>query len=351
MSIIDTSQWGAFLIGDLFEIERPLARVLTGRAEGMIPFVSSGSSNNGVAGYVDALPGEHLDKGNCISVSAIDGASFWQPVDFLGRGGSGASILLLRRNDLNDLVGTFLAGVITASINASYTDLLTGRSLLATQVKLPVTPTGDPDWDVMEQTMREVTVRMATNLDALTALPADTTTGQIDTSQWGEFKVAELFERIERGKCGNVGALPDGETPYVKAGTAGNGYGRLVSDPDGHLTSEGNCVALICDAEVGQNTYQPAPFVGTVNLALGYHSRLNEMTGLFLVSALNQSTGVYGYSYAHKRNTGALQAEMVSLPVTPAGDPDWDAMEQTMRDVMAERKAALDSFQTLVDEV
>ena len=36
-----------------------------------------------------------LDKGNCISVSAIGGFSFYQENDFIGRGGAGSAIKLL----------------------------------------------------------------------------------------------------------------------------------------------------------------------------------------------------------------------------------------------------------------
>lgn len=171
----------------------------------------------------------------------------------------------------------------------------------------------------------------------------------IDTTGWAEFNVIALFDRIERGKGSGAGAFIDGDVPYIAASFANNGYVRDVEDLDGSLTSEGNCIALICNGNggIGRNTYQAEPFVGSSDLQLAYHPRLNQWNGMFLVACLDKSIERYNYSFAWKRNGEAFEAETVFLPVSPAGDPDWDYMEQKMREVMAEREAALDSLQAI----
>ncbi|AWB95360.1 hypothetical protein DCE93_06565 [Agromyces badenianii] len=174
---------------------------------------------------------------------------------------------------------------------------------------------------------------------------------RIDTSAWGEFRVVDFFERMEHGKCGNVGALTDGDLPYIATSTVNNGHARSVEDSDGSLTSEGNCIALICDGNgsIGRNTYQAEPFVGSVKLMLGYHSRLNRWNGLFLVACLDKSVEVFGYSFAWKRSADTLKAETVRLPVTTAGEPDWEFMESVMRATMEEREKALEILFALPD--
>ena len=151
---------------------------------------------------------------------------------------------------------------------------------------------------------------------------------------------------MEHGKCGNVGVLVDGSTPYIATSTVNNGRARDVEDPDGLLTSDGNCVALICDGNgsIGRNTYQAEPFTGSVKLMLGYHSRLNQWNGLFLVACLNKSVDVFGYNFAWKRSAETLKAETVRLPIVSTGDPDWDYMERTMRDTVAHQEAALQAL-------
>lgn len=173
----------------------------------------------------------------------------------------------------------------------------------------------------------------------------------IDTTGWGEFKVVELFERIERGKGSGAGSLLDGDVPYVAASFAGNGYVRGVEDLDGSLTSDGNCIALICNGNggIGRNTYQAEPFVGSSDLQLAYHPRLNAWNGLFLVACLDKSIDRYDYSFAWKRTGEAFESETVILPMTKAGDPDWDFMEQTMRDVMLQQERELDALQRAAD--
>lgn len=169
MSAIDTSSWGEFEIRALFEVSRPAPRAKLGYLDGEVPFVSTSSSNNGVSEWVDAKD-EELEPGECITVNALDGTAFWQPVAFLGRGGAGSSISILRRGGLNKYTGLFLAAAITASCHASYNTMLSGTILRGVVIRLPVTPSGAPDWDYMEQTMRDVMAEREAALDSLQAL-------------------------------------------------------------------------------------------------------------------------------------------------------------------------------------
>lgn len=168
----------------------------------------------------------------------------------------------------------------------------------------------------------------------------------IDTTAWTEFNVLALFDRVERGKGSGAGSLIDGDVPYIAASFANNGYVRDVEDLDGTLTSDGNCIALICNGNggIGRNTYQADPFVGSSDLQLAYHHRLNQWNGMFLVACLDKSIERYNYSFAWKRNGDAFDAETVFLPTTPAGDPDWDLMERTMRRLFAQQEGELDAL-------
>ena len=172
----------------------------------------------------------------------------------------------------------------------------------------------------------------------------------VDISDWGEILVSDLFEHIERGKGSVTGSLMDGDTPYIAASFTNNGYVRDVEDIDGSLTSKGNCVAMIVDGNggLGRNIYQADPFVGSSNLQLGYHHRLNQWNGLFLVTCLNKSFERYNYSFAWKRTGEAFANETVFLPVLTDGSPDWDAMEQTMRSVVDRQKSKLGVVSELV---
>lgn len=102
MGKIDTSKWEPFKIRSLFTVKRPVARSQSKYDDGDVPFVASGNYNNGVLKYLCPKTGEILDKGNCITVSPIDGSAFYQKNDFLGRGGAGSSIIVLYNDSINE---------------------------------------------------------------------------------------------------------------------------------------------------------------------------------------------------------------------------------------------------------
>lgn len=105
MMRLDEREWKTFHISDLFTVKRPAARNKDDYKEGPVPFVASGSVNNGVMKCCQSFDDEKLDAAGCITVSPVDGSAFYQPYDFLGRGGAGSSILMLYRDGLNLYTG------------------------------------------------------------------------------------------------------------------------------------------------------------------------------------------------------------------------------------------------------
>ena len=157
MAKIDTSRWKEFAIGDLFEISRPITRSQAKYSDGNIPFVASGDFNNGVVKYCEPEKDEVLDGKNCITVSPLDGSAFYQPDDFLGRGGAGSAILILRNPNLDEKNGLFLATAIRASLTKyTYSDQLNSQTIASENIKIPVDASGEPDWAYMDEYMSMV---------------------------------------------------------------------------------------------------------------------------------------------------------------------------------------------------
>lgn len=77
-------EWKTFIIGDLFSVKRPIARNKDHYENGNVPFVASGSGNNGVMKCCKPHKNEELDNAGCITVSPVDGSAFYQPYDFFG---------------------------------------------------------------------------------------------------------------------------------------------------------------------------------------------------------------------------------------------------------------------------
>lgn len=171
MEKISCLNWQEFQADALFQIERPNARIQTDYESGDIPFIASGSENNGVQKYCSIRNNESLDKGNCITVSPVDGYAFYQEKDFLGRGGAGSSIIILRNKCLNKYNALFICSVIREICSKwSYNDMGSVKSIASEKIKLPVDSSGNPDFAFMESYIKKMLAKQQKELKVMFAV-------------------------------------------------------------------------------------------------------------------------------------------------------------------------------------
>lgn len=151
-------EWKIFIIGDLFSIKRPIARNKDRYENGNVPFVASGSGNNGVMKCCKPHKNEELDTAGCITVSPVDGSAFYQPYNFLGRGGAGSSILMLYADNINLYNGQFIAKMIANTCACKYTYGHMGNkdSIKRERIMLPVDDNDELDYQFMEDYTKEL---------------------------------------------------------------------------------------------------------------------------------------------------------------------------------------------------
>lgn len=168
----------------------------------------------------------------------------------------------------------------------------------------------------------------------------------VDTSQWGEFVVGELFDcDTTKTFYPNKSELPPGDTPYITRSTYDNGISGYYDDINNEFTIEGNCLTI--GAEGGIAFWQPKPFMAGVKVYTIRHPQLNELTALFIASLLNANSA--NYSYTNARVLAKIKAESIPLPLKPSADPsnydstdiDWTYMETVMSRVTARAKDRL----------
>ena len=156
MTKIDTSKWKEYKIEDLFTLDKPVARSKNDYNEGTTPFVASGNFNNGIECYLSVKNSTDFDAGNCLTVSPVDGSTFYQEKDFLGRGGAGSSILILRNEKLNKFNGLFLSSIIRKVCSKySYNNMGNQKKLKEEIIYLPV-KNDEPDWEYMENYIKKL---------------------------------------------------------------------------------------------------------------------------------------------------------------------------------------------------
>jgi len=185
---IDVSDWKGFVISKLFVIKSPSKRTESEYGEGDVPYISSGKVNNGIKSYLKPKDDEELEKGNCITISPLDGTAFYQEDDFLGRGGAGSAISMIYNDNLSKNNALFICTVIKiVAEKFYYDDALTSDNLKNLVIKLPVLHNEDgsyyydvnkeysdegyiPDWEYMSNYMESIELKAQERIDLLKSI-------------------------------------------------------------------------------------------------------------------------------------------------------------------------------------
>lgn len=156
---LNNKDWRAFVISDLFDARRPTSRKEDDYNNGEIPFIASGGINNGVTKFCSPKNGEILDKGNCLSVSPVDGSCYYHPYNFLGRGGAGSSVILLypKNFSLDRYIALFISKAITqtTAIKYSYGYMASLDRIKKDKIYLPVNANEEIDFLFMSSFMKQ----------------------------------------------------------------------------------------------------------------------------------------------------------------------------------------------------
>lgn len=182
--------------------------------------------------------------------------------------------------------------------------------------------------------------------------------GKIDTSEWKEFRIKDLFETQKKGNKLQVptGAsvpvqdlLEDGATPRITVTGSNNGIFGFYD----------YCGKNIADYRVFNN-FVSVSFLGTVfyqegdaTLDMKVHClkpqgiTLNKYTGRFLVGAIRAS--LRESTYSDQISSSILPEMSIKLPSTPNGDPDWAYMESYMANLETKVAESLTMLQAAKD--
>ena len=155
MTQIDTSKWGKFRVGDLFEITNGKKYPSSIRQAGELPLISTTANNNGISDYIEDR--NYGVYSNCITVaySGSVGATFYHKEKvFVGE----TVIALLPKFKMNQYSGLFICSILS-KINSkfSYTQKIKVLQYKNETILLPVTSEGTPDFDYMENYMKNLT--------------------------------------------------------------------------------------------------------------------------------------------------------------------------------------------------
>ena len=156
----------------------------------------------------------------------------------------------------------------------------------------------------------------------------------LESVQWGEFKVSDLFERIEKGKCKNFNQetkISKNGVSFLSATINNNGVSAFVEKNS--LLQKGNCIMFVNqgDGGAGYAAYKREDFVATTSCSFGYADWVNKYTGLFVASILCRFKEKYSFGYG--RTEARLKNDVVMLPIDSKGNPHYEFMESFMKNL------------------
>lgn len=329
---LNDREWCVFLIGDLFSVKRPPARNKDNYEVGDIPFVASGSVNNGVMKCCKPLEDEKLDEAGCITVSPVDGSAFYQPYPFLGRGGAGSSILMLYADNMNLYSGQFIAKMISNTCACKYTYGHMGNKdgIKRERIMLPIDENNNPDYQFMEDYVKELMARKREQYldyckEQLKIFGGGYSLIPLADKQWKSFFIVDVFDTIQRGKRLKTADHLVGEVPYVSSSALNNGVDNFVSNDKG-VRKFSDCLSLANSGSVGSSFYEPFEFVASDHITHLKNKGFNKYHYLFLATMTSRLSQKYNFN--REINDKRIAREIIFLPITDNGTPDYTYMEK-----------------------
>ena len=339
MGKIDTSKWEPFKIRSLFTVKRPAARSQSKYDDGDVPFVASGNYNNGVLKYLCPKTGEILDKGNCITVSPIDGSAFYQKNDFLGRGGAGSSIIMLYNDSINEYSGCFIATIISTVCKKYYYSDMANKDVIAEEtIMLPVDENHQPDFSYMELYMKNQEIAVSASLTKLQSALRSLKSRNAEFESWKTYKIKDIFPNIVKPAVYHTREVkenPEG-IPYVVRSKFNNGVKHYVERPNSNVNP---AKVISFGAENATFFYQEYEWISGRDMYYIDTRGIDEYACLFITSCLQPIAEKYSYNYGMFPDL--LKEEKIKLPANENGEPDYALMEKYMKIVESKVHSAV----------
>ena len=146
-------KWNYFDFSSLFELKKGKRLTKSNMAQGGIPFIGAIDNNNGVSGYIGQSP---IHQGNTISVNYNGSVAeaFYQPKPFWA---SDDVNVLYPKFELTPAIAMFLITLIkNEKYRYNYGRKWHLERMKQSRIWLPITLSGEPDWDFMEKYIKSL---------------------------------------------------------------------------------------------------------------------------------------------------------------------------------------------------
>ena len=358
MMRLDDREWKPVSISNLFTFVRGRENNMAILEDGDTPLISARSVNNGLKGFVNTP--KKIIAGNCITLNNDGdggaGLAYYQPADMaldthvtalVPKVEMSMYTMLFISECLSKLHGFFGHGLSISNPRAQKIRIL-----------LPVTDEGEPDYQFMDEYMSELMVAKRKQYRAyienrLKSLGLDIAnegrySEELKSRVWQSFIIKDIAD-VYSGHDIYAQERIEGNTPLVTAVGVNNGIGYFVGN-DNDSRAEGSISVVRNGASVGKAFYHRySALYGNDCRRMKLKNTDSEYASLFITQVIRLQNKAF--SYSRKLGTGRLENLKIMLPVTDAGQPDYDFMESFGRKMMSNKYNQYLAFLAMSDTI
>lgn len=345
---LENREWREFKISEVFETERykDKIQIPTGSLarkndliSGNVPRITVTSKNNGVDNFWNTENINVRNHKNFISMSFL-GNAFYHPYK--------ASIdmkvhaLHLKSFELKKQMALMFVRLLeNNSKGSNYGNQLSSTDLPHKSILLPVTSIGEIDYDFMESYIQKLEnakldeyKKYAKKRINEILFSQKVESVKLEEKNWKVFKIKDLFESIQRGKRLTKENQIPGTVPYISSSAMNNGVDNYISNKN-KVRRFSNCLSLANSGSVGSCFYEPFEFIASDHVTHLKNKDRNKYSYLFEATMLNRLSEKYNFN--REINDDRISTEVIILPATPSGEPDYLFMENYIRKIMLEK--------------
>lgn len=344
---INIENWHEFEVGKLFEVTTKTAKNSNYKKskepedDYVIPALSSKATDNSFGFYVREKDHNLIDE-LCLSVTSNGDAGkvFVQNKPFAII--QDAYALKVKDYEVSLFGYFFLATILEERLINKYgfNEKATWSKVKKEIIPLPAIYNPekedyDPDWNYMEEFIKELKNKNKEKLDLLNIiykLEKEEICGEnfwFDTGNWYEFKFRDIFDDIKKGtRIKKEDRIP-GKIPLITAGEINNGLACYIENNDTLFT--GKCITVDM---FGNAFYRDYPFYADDNVIVFKNDEINMFEMLFLTSVISKIASKYSYKEQFRLNS----IDKIKIPLPPLYnfkkrkyEPDWEYMTYITR--------------------
>ena len=334
---LDKAEWGPFKIDDIFDTSK--GTYLHGKniINGSTPYITAKAVDNGLNSFIG---NNSLFSGNTITIEKVKLSTFYQPHAYY----CSHDVSVLSNSNINKSSGLFLAAMVSRQgFKYSY-----GRQAQLNVVKretvfLPIKE-GNPDWEYMTNYIDSLTKKKILKYKKYCEGKLQNVEYKnipsLNEKKWSEFFLKEIFPIVQRGKRLTKAKQILGKQPYISSTALNNGVDNFIANKENvRIFSE--CLTVANSGSVGATFYHPYGFVASDHVTHLKNNNFSIYKYLFIAGIINRLSNKYNFS--REINDRRISRERVILPVNSHGEPDYEYMEQFVKNIeYKKRKKYLD---------